>query len=46
VLTATPSACTADWAYLNTVSSRTFTMARGLTWKVLPDATGRKLVAG
>lgn len=46
VLTATPSACTADWAYLNTVSSRTFTMAKGLTWKMLPDATGRKLVAG
>ena len=46
VVTATPSACTADWVYVNTVSSRTFTTAKGPTWKVLPGATGRKLVAG
>ena len=46
VVTATPSACTADWVYVNTVSSRTFTTAKGPTWKVLPGVSGRKLVAG
>lgn len=46
VVTATPSACTADWVYVNTVSSRTFTTAKGPTWKVMPGAAGRKLVAG
>ena len=46
VVTATPSACTADWVYVNTVSSRTFTTAKGPTWKVRPGVGGRKLVAG
>jgi alkaline phosphatase D len=46
VITATPAACTAEWVYVSTVSSRTFTTANGPTWKVLPGASQRKLVAG
>jgi alkaline phosphatase D len=46
VVTATPTACTADWVYVSTVSSRTFTTAKGPTWKVLPGASQRKLVTG
>jgi alkaline phosphatase D len=46
VVTATPTACTADWVYVSTVSSRTFTTAKGPTWKVLPGPSQRKLVTG
>jgi alkaline phosphatase D len=44
LVTATPTQVTSDWRFVSTVSSRTFTSSSGKVLKVLPGATGRRLV--
>jgi alkaline phosphatase D len=45
VLTATPNECRADWVYVSTISSRSYTSVADKSLRVLPGATGRKIVS-
>jgi alkaline phosphatase D len=45
LVTATPTQVTGDWRFVSTVTSRTYTSSSGKVLKVLPGATGRRLVA-
>lgn len=45
VVTATPAECRADWVYVNTVTSRTYTVVSDKALRVLPGAGNRKVVA-
>lgn len=45
VLTATPTECRADWTYVNTITSRTYTAVTDKALKMLPGAGNRKIVA-
>jgi alkaline phosphatase D len=44
LVTATPTQVTGDWRFVSTVTSRTYTSSSGKVLKVLPGATGRRLV--
>ena len=44
LLTATPTEVRADWLFVNTVSSRSYTSSLGRSLKVLPGAAQRRLV--
>jgi alkaline phosphatase D len=46
VVTATREACRAEWRYVSTVKSRSYTMANGPALRVLPGAANRRLVPG
>lgn len=45
VVTATPAECRADWVYVSTVTSRTYTVVSDKALRVLPGAGNRKVVA-
>ena len=45
LVTADATQCRADWVYVNTVSSRTYTTVSDRALRVLPGATGRRIVA-
>ncbi len=45
VLTATATECRAEWTYVNTVTSRSYTAVTDKALKVLPGAANRKIVA-
>jgi alkaline phosphatase D len=45
LVTATPAQVTGDWRFVSTVASRTYISSSGKVLKVLPGATGRRLVA-
>lgn len=45
LVTATPTECRADWRFVSTTQSRSFTASTGRTLRVLPGASGRALVA-
>jgi alkaline phosphatase D len=44
LLTAKASECRADWVYVNTISSRSYSAVSDKALKVLPGATGRRIV--
>lgn len=44
LLTARPEACRADWVYVDTVVSRSYSAAVGRSLQVLPGAGGRRIV--
>lgn len=46
VVTATPTETSAEWRYVSTVKSKTYSLVAGKTLKVLPGAGNRKLLAG
>jgi alkaline phosphatase D len=45
VLTATPGECRADWVFVNTIASRSYTAVTDRSLRVLPGAANRKVVA-
>jgi len=45
LLTATASECRADWVYVNTVTSRTYTAVTDKALRVLPGAGNRKITS-
>ncbi|MDC8760184.1 alkaline phosphatase D family protein [Janthinobacterium fluminis] len=45
IVTATASQATAEWRYVSTVKSKTYTMLPGKTLRTLPGAANRKLLA-
>jgi alkaline phosphatase D len=45
IVTATPLDARAEWRYVSTVKSKTYTMVPGKTLKTLPGAANRKLLA-
>jgi alkaline phosphatase D len=45
VVTATPAECRADWVYVSTVTSRTYTTVSDKALRVLPGVGNRKIVA-
>ncbi|MDO8176731.1 MAG: alkaline phosphatase D family protein [Undibacterium sp.] len=45
IVTATPAEARAEWRYISTVKSRTYTVVPGKTLKTLPGAANRKLLA-
>jgi alkaline phosphatase D len=45
VITATPNECRADWVYVSTIASRTYTSVADKALRTLPGAANRKLVA-
>ncbi len=45
VITATASECRADWVYVSTIASRTYTSVSDKALRTLPGAANRKLVA-
>ena len=45
VVTATAGECRADWHYVSTIESRSYTASVGHSLKVLPGAANRRLVA-
>lgn len=45
LITADASQCRADWVYVNTVTSRTYAASTDRALRVLPGATGRRVVA-
>ncbi|WP_295760627.1 alkaline phosphatase D family protein [Undibacterium sp.] len=45
IVTATPAETRAEWRYVSTVKSKTYTMVPGKTLKTLPGAANRKLLA-
>ncbi|QJQ07121.1 alkaline phosphatase D family protein [Undibacterium piscinae] len=45
IVTATPAETRAEWRYVSTVKSKTYTMVAGKTLKTLPGAANRKLLA-
>jgi len=44
LVTATAGECRADWVYVNTIGSRSYSAVSDKALKVLPGATGRRLV--
>jgi alkaline phosphatase D len=46
LVTVTAQACRAEWRYVSTVKSRTYTVANGPALRMLPGAANRKLVPG
>ena len=46
IVTATPTQVSAEWRYVSTVKSKTYTMVPGKTLKTLPGAANRKLLPG
>jgi len=44
VITATPQECRADWHYVSTITSRSYGVFSGPTWRTLPGAGARRLV--
>ncbi|AOF81516.1 phoD-like phosphatase family protein [Methyloversatilis sp. RAC08] len=46
LVTATAQSCRAEWRYVSTVKSRTYTVANGPALRMLPGAANRKLVPG
>ena len=44
IVTATPTEAMAEWRYVSTVKSKTYTMVPGKTLKTLPGAANRKLL--
>lgn len=46
VLTATAGECRAEWTYVNTITSRSYTAVMDKALKVLPGVANRKIVAG
>ena len=46
VLTVTPTETRAEYRYVDTIQSRTYTASVGKTLRVLPGAANRKIVAG
>ena len=46
IVTATPTQASAEWRYVSTVKSKTYTMVPGKTLKTLPGAANRKLLPG
>jgi alkaline phosphatase D len=44
VVTATPAECRADWVYVSTVTSRTYTVVSDKALRVLPGVGNRKVV--
>jgi alkaline phosphatase D len=44
LITATPSELRAQWAYADTVKSRSYQMANGPTLRTLPGAAGRTII--
>ena len=45
VVTATPTETSAEWRYVSTVKSKTYSAVAGKTLKVLPGASNRKVLA-
>lgn len=45
VLTATPEACSAQWHYVSSVKTPTYTMTDGPVWSTLPGAGNRRLIS-
>jgi alkaline phosphatase D len=45
LVTATPAECRADWVYVSTVTSRTYTVVSDKALRVLPGTGNRKVVA-
>jgi alkaline phosphatase D len=45
LVTADATQCRADWVYVNTLTSRTYTAVSDRTLRMLPGASGRRLVA-
>ncbi len=45
IVTATPTEARAEWRYVSTVKSKTYSMVAGKTLKTLPGAANRKLLA-
>jgi alkaline phosphatase D len=46
LVTVTAQACRAEWRYVSTVKSRSYTVANGPALRVLPGAANRRLVPG
>ncbi|MCQ9379303.1 alkaline phosphatase [Methyloversatilis sp. XJ19-49] len=46
LVTVTAQACRAEWRYVSTVKSRSYTVANGPALRMLPGAANRKLVPG
>ena len=44
ILTATPTECRADWRFVSTTQSRSYTAVTGRTMRVLPGAANRSLI--
>ncbi|MBC7727669.1 MAG: alkaline phosphatase, partial [Microbacteriaceae bacterium] len=44
VLTATATECRAEWTYVNTITSRSYTAVTDKALKVLPGVANRKIV--
>ena len=45
LLTATSTECRADWVYVDTIGSRSYTAVSDKALKVLPGTAGRQIVA-
>ncbi len=45
IITATPAECRADWVYVSTIASRSFTSTSDKALRILPGASNRRLVA-
>ena len=46
LVTVTAQACRAEWRYVSTVKSRSYTVATGPALRMLPGAANRRLIPG